>query len=55
MMIAKRRESKELLHSLPAEEEDQRLGLTPSINDFADALLTVVFEHTRQTRKKADG
>jgi CDK inhibitor PHO81 len=44
-----------VLYPSPSEEEEQRLGPTPSVNDFADALLTVVFEHTRQTREKMEG
>ena len=41
------------LHALfPSREEEEARGLgpTPSINDFADALLGVVFEHARQAR-----
>jgi CDK inhibitor PHO81 len=41
------------LHALyPSREEEEARGLgpTPSINDFADALLGVVFEHARKAR-----
>ncbi|OCK83626.1 ankyrin [Lepidopterella palustris CBS 459.81] len=37
------------------EEERLRLGPTPNINEFADALLTIVFEHARHLREQKDG
>ncbi|MBE7180483.1 MAG: ankyrin repeat domain-containing protein, partial [Terriglobus roseus] len=37
------------------EEEDQKLGPTLNINDFADSLLTVVFDHARALREQSDG
>lgn len=37
------------------EEEELRLGPTLNINDFADALLNVVFDHARDLREKSDG
>jgi CDK inhibitor PHO81 len=37
------------------EEEENGLGPTPNINNFADNLLTVVFEHARAIREKTDG
>ncbi|QDS76645.1 hypothetical protein FKW77_008109 [Venturia effusa] len=41
----------------PSREQEQnlRLGPTPNINDFADALLTAVFEHARQMRGESEG
>lgn len=46
------------LHALypnPTEEDRLRLGPTPNINAYVDALLTVVFEHARHLREQADG
>jgi CDK inhibitor PHO81 len=46
------------LHILyPSWLEEQNLGLgpTPNINNFADALLTVVFEHARAMREQTYG
>ncbi|KAE9962573.1 hypothetical protein BLS_000166 [Venturia inaequalis] len=37
------------------QERNHRLGPTPNINDFADALLTAVFEHARQMREESEG
>lgn len=37
------------------QERNLRLGPTPNINDFADALLTAVFEHARQMREESEG
>ena len=37
------------------QEDEQRLGPTPTINDFADAVLRAVFEHARATRSRSDG
>jgi CDK inhibitor PHO81 len=41
----------------PSREQEQnlRLGPTPNINFFADALLTAVFEHARQMREETEG
>jgi CDK inhibitor PHO81 len=41
----------------PSREQEQnlRLGPTPNINDFADAILTAVFEHARQMREESEG
>jgi CDK inhibitor PHO81 len=44
-----------VLYPSQKQEEEQRLGPTPSMNEFIDALLSVVFEHARQTRERADG
>jgi CDK inhibitor PHO81 len=44
-----------VLYPTPEEEAERRLGPTPTINQYADALLGVVFEHARQTRDKGDG
>lgn len=44
-----------VLYPSREEEKTERLGPTPTINEFADSLLTVVFEHARQTRDKGDG
>jgi len=46
------------LHALypSAIEEDRlRLGPTPNINTYADALLTIVFEHARHLREQSNG
>ncbi|TID15709.1 e3 ubiquitin-protein ligase nedd4 [Venturia nashicola] len=37
------------------QERNLRLGPTPNINAFADALLTAVFEHARQMREESEG
>jgi CDK inhibitor PHO81 len=37
------------------QERNLRLGPTPNINDFADALLTAVFDHARQMREESEG
>lgn len=44
-----------VLYPNQLEEERLRLGPAPNINDFADSLLTVVFEHARQLREQPDG
>ena len=44
-----------VLYPSRLDEERLRLGPTPNINDFADALLTVVFEHARHLREQKDG
>jgi CDK inhibitor PHO81 len=40
-----------LLYPTAKQERDQRLGPSPTMNEFADAILKVVFEHSRQTRQ----
>jgi CDK inhibitor PHO81 len=42
-----------VLYPNAKQEEDEKLGPSPSINDFADAMLKVVFEHARETRGAA--
>lgn len=37
------------------QEKNLRLGPSPNTNNFADALLTAVFEHARQMREESDG
>jgi len=44
-----------VLYPSKKEEEEFSLGPTPNINDFADGLLTVVFEHARAMRENTDG
>ena len=44
-----------VLYPNPLEEERLRLGKTVNVNDFVDALLTVVFEHARKLRDMAGG
>jgi CDK inhibitor PHO81 len=44
-----------ILYPSQKQEDEQRLGPTPAMNEFADALLTAVFEHARQTRENEDG
>jgi CDK inhibitor PHO81 len=44
-----------VLYPTRAEEEEERLGPTPTISEFADAVLNVVFEHARHTREKGEG
>lgn len=39
-----------VLYPNAKQEVEQRLGPSPSINDFADAMLKVVFDHARETR-----
>lgn len=44
------------LHVLyPSEQEEEtiRLGPTPNINDFADSLLKVIFQHARHSRQES--
>jgi CDK inhibitor PHO81 len=46
------------LHALypsRTDEDERGMGPTPSMNDFADALLSVVFEYARKARADADG
>jgi CDK inhibitor PHO81 len=43
-----------VLYPTRKEEEEERLGPTPNINDYADALLKVVFEHARQMREGSE-
>jgi CDK inhibitor PHO81 len=44
-----------VLYPSRREEANLRLGPTPNINDFADALLVIVFEHARHLREQKDG
>ncbi|KAF2840695.1 putative cyclin dependent kinase inhibitor Pho81 [Patellaria atrata CBS 101060] len=44
-----------VLYPSRQEEEEFRLSPTPNINDFADALLNVVFDHARYLRDSKDG
>ncbi|KAF2809681.1 ankyrin repeat protein [Mytilinidion resinicola] len=44
-----------VLYPSRREEESLRLGPTPNINDFADALLSIVFEHARHLRGQKNG
>lgn len=44
-----------ILYPTAKEEEEYGLGPTPNINNFADSLLTVVFEHARAMRERTDG
>ncbi|KAL9095670.1 MAG: hypothetical protein Q9165_002102 [Trypethelium subeluteriae] len=43
-----------VLYPTRKEEENLKLGPTPNINDVADAILTVVFDHARELRKKSE-
>ncbi|KAF2086079.1 hypothetical protein K490DRAFT_74642 [Saccharata proteae CBS 121410] len=43
-----------VLYPNRVEEATLRLGPTPNINDFADAVLTVVFDHARHLRQVSD-
>jgi CDK inhibitor PHO81 len=42
-----------ILYPTPAEERKADLGPTLNINDFADAILKVVFDHARITRERS--
>ncbi len=43
----------QILYPTPAEERTLRLGPTLNLNDFADAILTDVFDHARASREKS--
>lgn len=43
------------LYPTRAEEQQLRLGPTANINDYTDAVLTVVFEHARHLRGQQEG
>ncbi|KAF2672801.1 ankyrin repeat protein nuc-2 [Microthyrium microscopicum] len=40
-----------ILYPTREQEDRERIGPSPTMNDFADALLKVVFDHARETRK----
>ncbi|KAI9776676.1 MAG: phosphate system positive regulatory protein pho81, partial [Candelina submexicana] len=42
-----------VLYPTPAEERTSRLGPTLNLNDFADAVLTDIFDHARASREKS--
>nr|POF16380.1 ankyrin repeat protein nuc-2 [Quercus suber] len=44
-----------ICYPTPAEEEELKLGPTLNINMLVDAVLKVVFEHTRHSREARDG
>ena len=44
-----------ILYPSEAEEEYHRLGPTPNINDFVDALLHVVFHHAKESQESTSG
>ena len=43
-----------VLYPTKEQEESLRFGPTPNINDVADALLTVIFDHARELRQRSD-